>query len=727
MIVSLGMRGTLKTATHAASVVVILIGGLVLAGWLLDLEALRSLIPDMAPMNPTTAICFILAGVSLWLLRVELVGRWRRLLTPACASIVALVGLIALGDTVLGWNSGIGLLLFSRKVLAVTAIAASRIPPNTALNLVLAGAALALLSAGRRYGAAHVLACLAMLFSLLAFLGYLYGARRLYSLSSYTPMALNSAVTFLVLGAGILCASPDRGVMVLVRSASVGGLLVRRLLPAAIGVLALLGWLCLVGQRAGLFDANFGLALLVAATIVVLAVLIWWTAASLDRADAARRQAEEDIRRVNVELERASRVKSEFLANMSHELRTPLNAIIGYSEMLREEAEDLGQDDFTPDLQKIHAAGKHLLELINSILDLSKIEAGKMDLYDETFAVASMLEDVRAVIQPLVARNANTLAVNCAPDVGTMHADLTKVRQCLFNLLGNACKFTKEGAIWLGVARERAPQRGGVEWITLSVGDSGIGMTREQMARLFQPFIQADASTTREYGGTGLGLTITRKFCRMMGGDVTVESTPGQGTTFTIRLPAAPLPVPETAVAATEESFKSVDLPVGGETRVLVIDDDPTARDLLQRCLQTEGFRVIGAPGGAEGLRLARALRPDVVTLDVMMPGLDGWAVLSQFKADPEVADIPVIMLSIVDDRSLGHALGAADYLTKPIDRTRLLAALGRYRREGGANSVSVDADDAAPVGADDAVNRQTNQQSQQEEIDAHDPCGRRQ
>ena len=220
---------------------------------------------------------------------------------------------------------------------------------------------------------------------------------------------------------------------------------------------------------------------------------------------------------------------------MSHELRTPLNAIIGYSEMLQEEAEDLGAEQFTDDLQKINAAGKHLLGLINDILDLSKIEAGKMELYLEDFEVAGLVRDVAAVVQPLVGKNANRLVVRCPDDIGTMRADLTKVRQALFNLLTNACKFTEQGTVRLTVARETMDGR---DWLMFSVSDTGIGMTPEQLARLFEAFTQADASTTRRYGGTGLGLAISRRFCRMMGGDVTVESEAGRGSTFTIRLPA---------------------------------------------------------------------------------------------------------------------------------------------------------------------------------------------
>jgi GAF domain-containing protein/DNA-binding response OmpR family regulator len=375
------------------------------------------------------------------------------------------------------------------------------------------------------------------------------------------------------------------------------------------------------------------------------------------------------------QLEVADRHKSEFLANMSHELRTPLNAIIGYSEMLQEDAGDLdGAEQFVDDLKRINAAGKHLLELINAVLDLSKIEAGKMELYLETFDVSGLVNDIAAVIQPLAVTNGNRLDVRCPDAIGTMHADLTKVRQALFNLLSNACKFTENGTVALSVARVADGQ----DWMTFAVSDTGIGMTPEQLDKLFEAFTQADAATTRRYGGTGLGLALSRRLCRMMGGDVTVESEAGRGSTFTIRLPVVVRETPEEPAPPAGPTGGA--LP--GVGAVLVIDDEAAVRDLMQRFLVKEGFRVVTAAGGEEGLRRARALSPDAITLDVMMPGMDGWAVLSALKADPDTADIPVVMLTIVDDRNLGYALGAADYLTKPIERERLVAVLDRYRRD---------------------------------------------
>jgi signal transduction histidine kinase len=304
----------------------------------------------------------------------------------------------------------------------------------------------------------------------------------------------------------------------------------------------------------------------------------------------------EALQQVKDIAEAANHAKSAFLASMSHELRTPLNAIIGYSEMLQEEAADLGQEGFVSDLQKIRAAGKHLLALINDVLDLSKIEAGKMDLFLETFDVATMIQDVVTTMTPLAEKNANTLAVDCASELGTMRADLTKVRQVLFNLLSNACKFTRQGTIMLAVSREAGD---GAAWITFRVSDTGIDITLEQMEKLFQAFSQAETSTTRQYGGTGLGLAITRHFCKMMGGDITVDSTVGTGAAFTVRLPVAVVDPKTTGAPRAAGSPASV-LPEGTPT-VLVIDDDPTVHDPMQRFLNKEGLRMVAATGGAEG------------------------------------------------------------------------------------------------------------------------------
>ena len=376
------------------------------------------------------------------------------------------------------------------------------------------------------------------------------------------------------------------------------------------------------------------------------------------------------------QLEVASHYKSEFLANMSHELRTPLNAIIGYSEMLEEEAADLDQKTFIPDLQKINGAGKHLMSLISNILDLSKIEAGKMDLYLENFEIIPMIKEVIATVKPLVEKNANSLLLHYADGLGQMRSDVTKLRQMLFNLLSNASKFTERGTITLRVDRESVNGSG---WVNFSVSDTGIGMTPEQTTKLFQAFTQADTSTTRKYGGTGLGLAISQKFCHLMGGEISVVSMPGQGSTFTVRLPAIVAEPDGRSLPRSEETASTTAQLSEGAPAVLVIDDDPTVHDLVQRFLSKEGLKMIAAKSGEEGIRLAKELHPAVITLDVLMPGMDGWAVLTELKADPALSEIPVIMLTIMDEKQMGYALGAADYLTKPIDWDRLVAILQRY------------------------------------------------
>lgn len=393
-------------------------------------------------------------------------------------------------------------------------------------------------------------------------------------------------------------------------------------------------------------------------------------------------ESNDELRRSREEAEAASRAKSSFLANMSHELRTPMNAIIGYGEMLVEEAIDRGQNDLVPDLKKIQDAAKHLLALINDILDLSKIEAGRMGLFIEEFDVAETARGTASTVEPLIDKKTNTLVVEVDGDVGTMHADQTKVRQCLINLLSNAAKFTENGVITLSIKRKLM---GSNDWIAFSVSDTGIGMTHEQIEMLFRPFTQADASTTRKYGGTGLGLTITRRYCQMMGGEVTVESEPGKGSTFTITIPAVvrerrlePEPEPAAAVSASDEIIGTEPDPKGARV-VLVIDDDVAVRDLMRRTLHRQGFHVETASTGDAGLRAARELKPDLITLDVMMPALDGWGVLAALKADPELASIPVVMMTIVDDRNVGFALGVADYLVKPIDRDRLIKVVRKH------------------------------------------------
>jgi signal transduction histidine kinase/DNA-binding response OmpR family regulator/putative methionine-R-sulfoxide reductase with GAF domain len=410
----------------------------------------------------------------------------------------------------------------------------------------------------------------------------------------------------------------------------------------------------------------------------------------------------DEIQDKSRQLAEASQHKSQFLANMSHELRTPLNAIIGVSEMLREDAEAL-QQDLEP-LDRVLGAARHLLALINDILDLSKIEAGRMELQLEDFPLAPLIDGVARTIESLAAKNENRVAVSCDAAIGRLHADQMRLRQALLNLMSNANKFTERGTI---TVEARQTQENGGDWVTIAVTDTGIGMTPEQMGRLFQEFSQADASTTRKYGGTGLGLAISKRFCQMMGGDITVESEPGRGSTFTIRLPR---------IAQSDEALV---IEARGERRgqaahameeqaeeplILVVDDDATVRELVQRHLERSGFAVVTARGGQEGLRLVRELRPAAVTLDIVMPDLDGWTVLAAIKGDPALAGTPVVLMSIVDQKNRGYALGAADYLVKPVDRAKLVAALTNICGAISGKALLVDDDEVVRRGVRQAL-----------------------
>ena len=393
-----------------------------------------------------------------------------------------------------------------------------------------------------------------------------------------------------------------------------------------------------------------------------------------------RKHAEEAITAAKTAAEEANKAKSDFLANMSHELRTPLSAIIGYSEMLQEEvAEGVEPDDLLADIGKVESNARHLLGLINDVLDLSKVESGKMEVFTEDFAVGAMVNDLASTVQGLMAKKQNELTIELAPGLAFMHSDLTKVRQILLNLLSNAAKFTTGGTITLAVSQQGA----GANAVTcFAVRDTGIGMTEEQLSRLFQRFSQADASTTRRFGGTGLGLSLTRVLAEMLGGTVSVSSVEGQGSTFFVSLPSTFQPTEE----APTESLPSIDLAdhKSKQDLVLVIDDDANQRELMTRFLHREGFAARTAENGVLGLELARTLKPRAILCDVMMPGLDGWSVLNALKDDPELAAIPVVMVTFMEQRALAASLGAADYVLKPVQWERFKSVMDRYRSSGG-------------------------------------------
>jgi len=427
-----------------------------------------------------------------------------------------------------------------------------------------------------------------------------------------------------------------------------------------------------------------------------------------------RLRVEHENERMNTELIvardqalEASRAKTVFLANMSHELRTPMNAILGYSEMLIEDAGLMSSEEVSADLQKIRNAGKHLLALINDVLDLSKIESGKMTLHHESFLIGELVQDIVSTIEPIALKNHNRIVVHCPAEIGAMYSDAMKVRQSLMNLLSNACKFSQNSVIDLVISKQSHERE---EYVSFAVCDRGIGMTSDQIAKLFQAFVQADESTTRKYGGTGLGLMISRRLCQMLGGDIRVSSELGKGSTFTIELPRiAPAVLEPSGLGGAGDSQSpansaiNTDVIRGGTIRgeairgtVLAIDDNPDALDLISRSLSKDGYRVIMATSGEAGLVLARSHRPDIITLDVMMPQMNGWQVLAAIKADVHLSTTPVVLLSVVENNEIAMALGATDCLTKPIDWGKLQVCLDRLLPRNDPERILVVEDDPA-------------------------------
>ncbi|MBX2861950.1 MAG: response regulator [Leptolyngbyaceae cyanobacterium MAG.088] len=432
-------------------------------------------------------------------------------------------------------------------------------------------------------------------------------------------------------------------------------------------------------------------------------------ALSLEANDEALKKAYEAQKKAEAErlkAEKANQTKSEFLANMSHELRTPLNAIIGYSEMLEEDAEDLEQEDFIPELQKIQGAGKHLLGLINDVLDLSKVEAGHMEMYLETFSITPLVQDVASTMQPVIDKNNNTLKIQHDNDIEEMHADEVKVRQSLFNLLSNANKFTQGGTITLSINAENSSHG---RWINFKIQDTGIGMLPEQLQKIFNAFAQADSSTTRKYGGTGLGLTITKRFVQMMGGTVNVESDVGQGTTFTIRIPqtvtktvlpsepSAPK-IPEdltiNAHKSDEKQVKSVPeqsisslITAPGSECILVVDEDDDNCKFIWKSLVSQGYFVVLTHNKRKGLKMADQLLPDIILLDSIMLRNDDYDVFEALEANSTLANIPVIVQTKLPDKKVSYSLGKIDNLPKENNLQKLLTALNTYHQKQSDNA----------------------------------------
>jgi PAS domain S-box-containing protein len=803
--------------TRAATVAAAAVAGLgvvVLFAWWLDIAALKSVLPQWVTMKTNTALGFLLSGLALWLLRDEDAGTGARRAARAGAGLVALLGLLTLAENLTGWNPGIDELLFPEPATTAPTAHPGRMAPATAFNFLFCGLALLLLDTRARRGwrPAQFLVLPPLAVSFIAVMGYLFGAESLYGVSPYSSMALHTALAFAVLGAGVLWARPERGWMALLTSDTPGGTVVWRLVPVVVLVIPFLFWVRLMGERAGYYGTEFGIALMVLANILLITGVAWWSATSLNRKEAERRQSEAQLRKLSLaveqspegivitdldanieyvnaaflrntgyrreeligrnprllqsgrtppenitalwealtqgrvwtgelvnkrkdgseytdnviltplrlpdghishyvgvqediterkrnaeelerhrhhleerveertaelmaarrEAERLARSKSEFLANMSHEIRTPLNAILGFARIGVRDNRGRKTEDTC---RHILDAGEHLLGVINDILDFSKIEAGKLAVERLPFRLAAIIANARSFVAEAARRKGLACEVETPEGLPEwVLGDAMRLQQILVNLLSNAVKFTQAGEVRLRIAKEG-------ETVHFKVIDTGIGMSGEQLGRLFTPFQQADSSTTRRFGGTGLGLAISRDLAKLLGGGISVESAPGAGSSFTLSLP---LPASEAVLSDYPGPAAPARRRLAG-LRLLAAEDVEVNRLVLEDLLRHEGAQATFAENGRQVLEHISEAGADVfdlVLMDVQMPEMDGYEATRRLR---EIApDLPVIGLTahaMAEERAKCIAAGMLDHVGKPIDPDALVTAILRHAR----------------------------------------------
>ena len=680
------------TPPRVAALTSILCGIVVLAGWVFGIDTLKRLAPHFVAMSPMTASSAILAGLALFIFDLPSAPRGWILLARAAAAAVALVGLLRILGYIIGFDFGLDRLLFPDRLFEPTLQVSNRIAPNTAANMFLAASAILLVSlrrpALRQTG--QILAAIVAMICLLSLIGYVYNANQLYGVANYVPMALHTALVYLVLAGGTLFVRPGFGFMRIALSRGAGGVLARRLIPAVIFIPVFLGWLSLRTQAAGLYTPEFAAAIRVVITILILLGLVWWTAATLFRVNAQRRNAESALAAATDAALAANRAKSDFLANMSHEIRTPMTAIIGYTDLLLEP--DQCVSERLNHINVVRRNAEYLLAIVNDILDISKIEAGQLVTERVATDPCQIIREVASMMRVRALERKIDLLVRLdGPVPSTIHSDPTRLRQILINLVGNAIKFTETGHVRITAKLLDSPQSADPR-LAYEIADTGIGISPQDAARLFQPFTQAEASTARRFGGTGLGLAISKRLAESLGGTITLDSNPGHGSTFTVTvgagsLAAVPMVTDWEEVAQEKTDPRASNVKLNG--RILLAEDGSDNRQLLSYYLVGAGADVTTAENGRiaveKALAATQAGQPfDVILMDMRMPELDGYGAAAKLRARGYAK--PIVALTahaMAGDRDKCLQSGCTDYLTKPVSKAALLDMVLRHLTAG--------------------------------------------
>ncbi len=663
------------------------IGGLALLGWAVDDSRLMAVAAGIV-IKTNTAVALLAAGLSLFFSSRPGRSRIEVGLGQVLAVGVILIGLATLSEHLFGWDLHIDQSLFREEPGAPATTSPNRMGPPASICLPLFGFAMLWLDTrSRREVPLHQrLALAGILIALLPTLGYFFQVHELYGLARFTGIALNTAVALIVLGVGVLFARPEVGIARRSLAHDAGGVLLRRMIPAAILLPILLGLLRLAGEQARLFDTAFGLSILIFAFVALFSGFTWWTASALQRQAAARSRAEAAERELSEKLaatlesersaralaERSNRLKDEFLATVSHELRTPLSAITGWVQLLMSGM--LGEADRKKALDAIHRNSRLQADLVNDLLDMSRIEAGTLRLEMQDVDLTAVAESAIAAASPAMDAKGLVLERRLAPDAPIVRGDPVRLQQVVGNLISNAVKFTPRGGR-ITVSLSGVP--GGAE---LSVRDTGIGISPELTDQIFDRFRQVDASTTRSHSGLGLGLSIARQLMEMHGGTLVGRSDgAGQGSTFTMRVPSR-----EAAALTGDPAASSLEAPLWlAGVRVLVVDDSPDVCELAERMLATHGAQVTTAGSVDEAVAAFDAGRFDVLVSDISMPARDGYDLIRHVRAlDPHVPAIALTAFARPIDAERVLAAGFQRHLTKPITPDRIVQAVAELRRE---------------------------------------------